>query len=139
MRDLFIKYFGRFMAVLGCSTMVTACYGVPMESFQVKGRVTDAETGQPVRDIKVTVTPGWDYGVTSGVESIKLSGEYGTTLTQADGSFVVTCYDYGEPEAYKVQCDDVDGASNGEYVSFDKICHSTESDYLVLEITPVKK
>ena len=139
MRDLFIKCFGRFMAVLGCSTMVTACYGVPMESFHVKGRVTDAETGKPVAGLKMTVTPGWDYGITSGAESIKLSGEHGTSLTEADGSFIVTCYQYGEPEAYKVECEDVDGQANGEYISFDKICHSSESDNLLLEITPVRK
>ena len=47
MRDFIVKHFGRILAVLGCSTLVTACYGVPYDEydpdFNVSGRVVDSE------------------------------------------------------------------------------------------------
>ena len=61
MRDFIAKHFGRILAVLGCSTLVTACYGVPYNpydpDFSVNGRVLDSETDQPIKDIKVRAVP----------------------------------------------------------------------------------
>lgn len=62
MRELFIKYFGRILAILGCSTVVTACYGVPTASYVFKGKVVDAETGNPIKGILVSVGPGYGQG-----------------------------------------------------------------------------
>ena len=55
MREFIIKYFGRIMALLGCTTMVTACYGIPVdpETHWVEGLVKDAETGKPIKGIKM--------------------------------------------------------------------------------------
>ena len=60
MREFLIKTFARLFAVLGCSTLVTACYGVPYDSFDAKvsGRVTDSQTAQPVKGILVRMTVG---------------------------------------------------------------------------------
>ena len=138
MRELFIKYFSRILAVLGCSTMVTACYGVPEMPFEVKGRVVDAETGKPIQNIKVTVTAGVEYGNTTGVGSVS-TPEYSdtsTAYTSKDGEIEMTLYEYFEPAAYIIECQDVDGESNGEY-EYAKVAVPMEnSQAFVLKMTP---
>ena len=61
MRNFIIKYFGRLLAIIGCSTMVTACYGVPYDEYipreGISGRVVDSETGEPIKGIKVRAVP----------------------------------------------------------------------------------
>ena len=53
--NLFIKYFGRLLALLGCTTMVTACYGIPVdpETHWIEGLISAHEAG----DFHVEMTP----------------------------------------------------------------------------------
>ena len=128
MREFFIKYFGRILAILGCSTMVTACYGVPSDvSFEVKGRVVDAQSGNPIKNIKVTVEVENGYGPPSS--------EY----TSPDGEFSITFYEHYYPGGFMVMCTDVDGESNGLYESSKETVPIEKAHDLVIEMTPMAK
>lgn len=117
--------------------MVTACYGVPETPFEVKGRVVDAETGKPIHNIKVTVTSGVEYGNTTGVGSVSTPGYSGTTTyTSKDGEVELTLYEYFEPAAYLIECQDVDGESNGEYEYAKVAVPMEESQDFVVKMTP---
>ena len=72
MKELFLKYFGRLLAIIGCSTVVTACYGTPFEVYSAKGRVIDAETEEPIMGIKVQITPEGGYGITEANGSFEV-------------------------------------------------------------------
>ncbi|MBQ8811497.1 MAG: radical SAM-associated putative lipoprotein [Bacteroidales bacterium] len=128
MKSLFSRYLLRFLTVLGCSTLVTACYGVPYAEFSadVTGEVLDADTGEPIKGISVRVTPG----VTSpgnadgGLKGIRPLDDCGTLeiRTNTDGSFGVSVRSYmGAPDAVLLECVDVDGEDNGSYYSSSKI------------------
>lgn len=138
MRELFIKYFGRILAILGCSTMVTACYGVPETPYEVKGRVVDAESGKPIKNIKVSVSAGSGYGTTGAVGSIyENEGSYPmSTYTSADGEFDVTLYEYFGPDAFLVECTDVDGLDNGLYEPLKEAVPIEKSQDFVVKMTP---
>lgn len=138
MRELFIKYFGRILAVLGCSTMVTACYGIPDTPYEVKGRVVDAETGKPIGDIKVSVAAGSGYGSTGGVGSIfESDGSYPhSTYTSDNGEFDVTLYEHFGPDAFLLECTDVDGEQNGSYETSKEVVPLERSQDFVVKMTP---
>lgn len=121
MREFIIKYFGRILAILGCSTVVTACYGVPFDIYSVKGRVIDAETEEPIKGIKVQVRSDrlCDYGE-----------------TDADGSFHVGFYETAAPVS--LECVDVDGPLNGSYESFNETIISEDNQYYVIRMVPKK-
>lgn len=123
MRSFLIKYFGRILAILGCSTLVTACYAAPPMPYQAKlnGRVLDAETGEPIKDIKVSVERG-----------------YAQKVTAEDGSFSVWCDREDQKESFVVECSDVDGSVNGLYESARKIITEDGSQDFVVEMTPKK-
>ena len=123
MRSFLIKYFGRILAILGCSTLVTACYAAPPMPYQAKlnGRVLDAETGEPIKDIKVSVERG-----------------YAQKVTAEDGSFSVWCDREDQQESFVVECSDVDGSVNGLYESARKIITEDGSQDFVVEMTPRK-
>lgn len=123
MRSFLIKYFGRILAILGCSTLVTACYAAPPMPYQAKlnGRVLDAETGEPIKDIKVSVERG-----------------YAQKVTAEDGSFSVWCDREDQQESFVVECSDVDGSVNGLYESARKIITEDGSQDFVVEMTPKK-
>lgn len=141
MRDLFIKYFGRLLAILGCSTMVTACYGIPVdpETHWIEGLVKDAETGKPIKGIKVTLTPASDNGSTTGVQHIYVNGSSREFYTSADGRIAeeMTIYPYEETELFYLQCEDVDGEKNGTYDPSDRLISTLEAGDFVVEMTPM--
>ena len=138
MRELFIKYFGRILAILGCSTVVTACYGVMESPYEVKGRVVDAETGKPIVNIKVSVSAGSGYGTTGGVGSIYENDDaYArSTYTSANGEFDLTLHEHFGPDAFLVECTDVDGTQNGLYESTKEAIPMERSYDFVIEMTP---
>ena len=123
MRSFFIKYFGRILAILGCSTLVTACYAAPPMPYQAKlnGRVLDAETGEPIKDIKVSVERG-----------------YAQKVTAEDGSFSVWCDREDQQESFVIECSDVDGSVNGLYESARKTITADAFQDFVVEMTPRK-
>lgn len=80
MKDLLLRNLGRIFAMLGCTTIVTACYGTPYSIYNedIYGRVTDAESGNPIPDISVRITDA-----TSA--SSKSPCPYGRDLLRQDG------------------------------------------------------
>ena len=123
MRELFIKCFGRILAILGCSTLVTACYAAPPMPYQAKlnGRVLDAETGEPIKDIKISMERG-----------------YAQKVTAEDGSFSVWCDRDDQQESFVIECTDVDGPVNGLYESVCETITVEESQDFIIEMSPKK-
>ena len=81
-------------------TMV-AEYGVPVMEFVVKGKVTDADTGKPIKGVQVTSDEGSE-----------------PVLTTETGDF--ECNGYAFPDGnVKLFFTDIDGKENGLYKSFD--------------------
>ena len=138
MRELFIKCFGRILAILGCSTMVTACYGIPDTPYEIKGRVVDAETGKPIENIKVSAVAGNGYGTTGGVSSFyEHDASYPrSTYSSASGEFDMTPHEYFGPDAFMVECTDVDGDQNGSYEAFKEVIPIERSQGFVVKMTP---
>ena len=121
MRELFIKYFGRILAILGCSTVVTACYGVPTASYVFKGKVVDAETGNPIKGILVSVGPG-----------------YGQGTSQENGDVFVECYDYVYADSFVAEGLDKDGEENGSYETSSGSFPMERSQDFLVEMQPKK-
>lgn len=140
MKDIILKYFSRLLAVLGCSTLVTACYGTPYDDFHgtVAGTVLDADTGEPVPGISVRVTPG--YRSQSGgnaVQSLVPTGDPVEYITDADGRFEDSIYSFREPDGILFECIDIDGEANGSY--FPKSQVSEVAEAADMEITLERK
>lgn len=112
MNNFIIKHFGRILAILGCSTLVTACYGVPYDEYdphaRVSGRVVDSETDQPIQDIKVRAVP-------------------------ANESFDPSTTEY------IIECTDIDGEMNGSYEPVTKKIAYDESLDIVIKMTPKRQ
>ena len=89
MRDFIIKYFGRILALLSCATMVTACYGIPVdpETHWIEGLVKDAEAGKPIKGIdgkvaqEITIYP---YAPTDKLISTLEAGDFVVEMTSVD-------------------------------------------------------
>ena len=138
MKDIFLKYFSRLLAVLGCSTLVTACYGTPYDDFHgtVSGTVLDADTGEP--GISVRVTPGYrSQSSGNAVQSLVPTSEPVEYITDSDGRFEDSIYSYREPDGILFECIDIDGAANGSY--FPKSQVSEVEEAADLEITLERK
>lgn len=112
MKNLFHRFCRWALPFLGVSTVIScdnvfqspdmygtqvAEYGVPVMEYMVKGKVTDAESGQPVKGIEVT-----------SEES------YVQVYTTENGEF--TCEGMTFPDgAVSLTFKDVDGEENGLY------------------------
>ena len=125
MKELFTKYFGRLLAVLGCTTMVTACYGVPYNDFCVQGKVVDSETEEPIQDIQITVAPQDGTPLPS-------------TSTNSHGIFVVYNFVDIPPSGYTIECTDSDGELNGSYEDAVKevTCTYGDARNVIIKMTP---
>lgn len=124
MREIILRTFARLFALMGCTTIVTACYGVPYENFDVKmsGRVTDAQTGQPVKGIQVRMTVGSrTIGGDNAVQSLSPFESPVCSNTDADGCFKGEASVYREPDGVMIECFDVDGEANGTYLPKSKV------------------
>lgn len=128
MRELFLKYFPRLLAVLGCSTLVTACYGVPYDSFEAKvsGEVLDADSGMPIKGISVRVTPGVLYSgsISGGLKGLRPFADGSTVDARTDVNGAFSVYvgsSMGVPDAVLIECVDIDGEVNGSYLSGSEI------------------
>lgn len=108
MKKIVLKTYGKTIAyLLGLSGIITSCiakYGTPYADFIIKGKVTDAETSQPIENIRVVFLVEDQLGI----------GD--TVFTNANGEYTVS---YGYlPEFSKekaVIATDVDGEANGLY------------------------
>ncbi len=133
MREFLVKTFARLFAVLGCSTLVTACYGVPYESFDAKvsGRVTDSQTGQPIKGVLVRMTVGSRVQMgDNAVQSLSPLASPEDAHTDADGRFYKEIEVLGAPDGVLLECFDVDGQANGSYVPDAKV-YPMEAEGLV--------
>ena len=133
MRNFIIKYFGRLLAIIGCSTMVTACYGVPYDEYipreGISGRVVDSETGEPFKGIKVRAVPSTESFGTTPYDS--------SVLTDEVGHFVITFDIDSCPPGYTIKCTDVDGDLNGSYKEvITKFSYEGDTFDLVIKMTP---
>ena len=133
MRNFLIKYFGRLLAIIGCSTMVTACYGVPYDEYipreGISGRVVDSETGEPIKGIKVRAVPSTESFGTTPYDS--------SVLTDEVGHFVITFDIDSCPPGYTIKCTDVDGDLNGSYKEvITKFSYEGDTFDLVIKMTP---
>lgn len=93
------------MAMLGFASSCepVAEYGVPTADFIVNGNVTSEETGQPIRNIRVS-----------------MQGD--TSITNADGTYqVIDRWGFPTEQTYEIQFSDVDGETNGEFIDLDTI------------------
>lgn len=135
MKDFILKYFGRILAILGCSTLVTACYGVPYDEYapniRVNGRVVDSETDLPIKGINVRVVPS--------DESLESDPYDFSNSTDSYGYFNVVSYIDTPPSGYIVECTDVDGDQNGSYESVIEEVPSEESSDIVIKMAPKRQ
>lgn len=128
MKELLTKYFGRILAIFGCTTLVTACYGVPYSAFSVTGRVVDSETDQPIKDIEVRAVPS-----NEDLESYPYDC---TSSTDSGGTFEIIDFLDNASHGYTIKCTDVDGDLNGSYESVIQEVSSNEANGIVIRMTP---
>ncbi len=132
MKNLIVRFCRKALSLLGLGGAISACgafiapdmYGTPTMEYRVSGKVTDAETGDPIPGIEV----GY-FHCLNGPETI---------LTSDDGAFLVESLD-GPSDKVTLKFTDIDGPTNGEYepleleVTLDKVADSSgawdEGDY----------
>ena len=135
MKELLAKYFGRILAILGCTTMVTACYGVPYSQydpdFNVSGRVVDSETEKPIQDIKVRAVPSSENPDTYPYDS--------ASSTNSEGFFNILGVVESPPSGFIIECTDVDGDLNGSYESVIEEIPYDESHDILIKMTPKRQ
>lgn len=93
------------LSLLGFSTAcddIKVEYGVPSAKFVVNGKVTSAETNQPIKGVLVKMS-------------------YDTTYTDENGKYQVVDADVPTDQTYTIQFKDVDGSLNGVYNDLDTI------------------
>ena len=135
MREFLIRYFSRILAVLGCTTLVTACYGVPYEVYvPVKGKVIDAETARPVGGVQVKINVGNGVRGTTGVQASVPLGVPISTHTDRNGYFSATVEAYDNPDAVMLEVLDVDGEDNGCYMPGAMVTEYVEGDIIVMKM-----
>ena len=114
MKDLFFRFcrwalpFFGVSAVVSCDNVFNtpdmygtqvAEYGVPVMEYVVKGKVTDANTGNPIKGIQVTSDDGYEQILTTGTGYFECNGG-------------------GMPDGkVKLTFTDIDGEENGYYDS----------------------
>ena len=135
MRDFIVKHFGRILAVLGCSTLVTACYGVPYDEynpdFNVSGRVVDSETEKPIQDIKVRAVPSSESPESYPYDS--------ACSTNSEGFFNILGPLETPSSGFIIECTDVDGELNGSYESVIEEVPYVESHDIIIKMTPKRQ
>jgi len=90
-------------ACIGMTGIMTACYAMPYEEYEIKGRVTDEE-GNPVEGIRV-------FSQDNG---------QGETRTSKDGTYDLKIWDRNI-EGVVLMVEDTDGATNGgEFLAEEK-------------------
>ena len=134
MKDLLLRNLGRIFAMLGCTTIVTACYGTPYSIYNedIYGRVLDAESGNPIPDISVRITDA--TSASSGV--LVPTVEIYDGKTDSEGRF------YGSiankrGNAVIVECKDVDGKLNGSYQQKQETIENYSPQEIIIEMTPL--
>lgn len=123
MKEIVGKNLARIFAAFGCTALVTACYGVPYDAYEVKGKVVD-EDDNPIAGIAYEGAVGDLY-----VSEQMRTGE--------DGSFAVSTFDFGAEKMTLTFIDD-DGEENGgtfkaKTIEIDYVKDSGKQQKVVLE------
>ena len=137
MKQFILKNAARLFTVLGCSTLVTACYGVPYEEFSSKtsGKVVDADTGEPIEGIQVRITAGLrSQGGENSVQGLVPVYISDDIYTDAEGAFQEYVYAHREPDGVLIECLDVDGKNNGSYDPETVVCSLEEAENAVVRM-----
>ncbi|HIZ85235.1 MAG TPA: radical SAM-associated putative lipoprotein [Candidatus Coprenecus stercoravium] len=85
-------------------------YGVPYASYEIKGRVTDAD-GNPIKGIKVDMLSEYDVDSAGNITLYPFYSEE-DVLTDESGRFHVRNGDFPS-DSLSVGFSDIDGAENG--------------------------
>lgn len=142
MRDFILRNFGRLFAVLGCSTLVTACYGVPYDDFHasVSGSVLDADSAEPIEGIQVKMTVGHrSQGVGNTVQSLVPDEESVTVTSDRLGQFSEIIRGYGEVDGVIIECIDIDADANGSYLPKSQVYDIDEAEDVVITLQKLYK
>lgn len=124
MREFIIRTLPRLFAVLGCSTLVTACYGTPYDYYHadISGRVLDSETAEPVKGINVKMTLGYRSQTgDNSVQSLVPVDSPRSSMTDVNGKFSEVISTDMEPDGVLIECYDIDGPQNGTYLPNAKV------------------
>lgn len=94
---------------------VTAEYGTPSATFKVNGNVINAQTEQPIADIKVLMKRKLEYQDTSFVTQVD------SATTDTNGAFSLKHTDFPEKPEFIIQIIDADDEKNGLFEDHDTI------------------
>jgi putative lipoprotein (rSAM/lipoprotein system) len=85
-------------------------YGTPSATFKVKGKVVSAESGTPVKNIRVVLVE-----VREGQEIIPYRLD--TVYTHSGGEFSLANRTFPSEAEFRVKLEDIDGEENGLFES----------------------
>lgn len=126
MKSFFIKVSKSVLALFGV-TIFTACpamYGTPYADYEIKGKVVDEITKEPVKGVRVIKSE-----VLSS-EGLIMFDEYNKdTLYTSDGTFMFSGREYTFGGYSHIKVEDIDSLENGLY----------ESNEVLVELTQVKR
>ena len=128
MRSFFIKVSRAILALFGV-TIFTACpvvamYATPYSDYEIKGKVVDEITKEPVKGVRVIRSMAYP-----SEGQIKV-GEYDKdTLYTNDGTFMFSGREYTFGGYSHIKVEDIDSLENGMY----------ESNEVLVELTQAKR
>ncbi|MDR2361839.1 MAG: radical SAM-associated putative lipoprotein [Prevotellaceae bacterium] len=103
------------LALLGFASCVENApneYGTPSAKYRINGRVTAAESNQPVREIKVVMREDSHWGL----DGEPLWYSLDSAWTDASGNYHVVANTISIDEAaFQLEFSDTDGDANGAY------------------------
>jgi putative lipoprotein (rSAM/lipoprotein system) len=87
-------------------------YGTPSARYRINGRITSAETNQPVKDIKVMMRTDSHYGI----DGEPLLYSLDSAWTDVSGNYHVVANTFPVDEvSFQLEFLDTDGDANGAY------------------------
>lgn len=97
-----------------CDTFGTAEYGCPHADFIVKGKVTAEQTGEPIKDIRVTMIDTLYAHHSNGIN-------LPSARTDTQGSYWVKSEEFPKTITFLLTFSDTDSTLNGAFASLDTI------------------
>ncbi len=128
MRSFLIKVSKAVLALFGI-TVITACpgmvamYATPYSDFEIKGKVEDGISKEPVKGVRVIRTEAYPS------EGQIMVDEYNKdTLYTSDGTFVFSGREYTFGGYSHIKVEDVDSLDNGLYEDNEVLVQLTKAD-----------
>jgi putative lipoprotein (rSAM/lipoprotein system) len=126
MRSFFIKVSRAILALFGV-TVFTACpvmYATPYSDYEIKGKVVDEITKEPVKGVRVIRSKAYP-----SEGQIKVDEYDKDTLYTNDGTFMFSGTEYTFGGCSHIKVEDIDSLENGLY----------ESNEVLVELTQAKR